>query len=100
LSVGICGGAVRRREELVETDPRRANHFGFREEGPYQGTGSYVKQFSKVLPRVKVARIYQIEHKLDAVVRLRDGGTDPAGEAIVAVRGKSPRESSPKGRKP
>ena len=30
---------------------------------------SYLKQFSKVLPGLKVARFYQIENKLDAVVR-------------------------------
>jgi hypothetical protein len=30
---------------------------------------SYVSQFSKVLPGLKVARFYQIENKLDAVVR-------------------------------
>jgi hypothetical protein len=30
---------------------------------------SYVKEFSKVLPGLKVARFYQIENKLDAVVR-------------------------------
>jgi hypothetical protein len=30
---------------------------------------SYLKQFSKVLPGLKVARFYQIENKLDVVVR-------------------------------
>jgi hypothetical protein len=30
---------------------------------------SYVKEFSKILPGLKVARFYQIENKLDAVVR-------------------------------
>jgi hypothetical protein len=30
---------------------------------------SYLKSFSKVLPGLKVARFYQIENKLDAVVR-------------------------------
>ena len=30
---------------------------------------SYVKKFGKVLPPVKVVRLYQIENKLDAIIR-------------------------------
>jgi hypothetical protein len=36
-----------------------------------------VKQFSKVLPGVKVAGVYQIENKLDAVVRYEMAGQIP-----------------------
>ncbi len=38
---------------------------------------SYLKQFSKVLPGLKVARFYQIENKLDAVVRYEMAGQIP-----------------------
>jgi hypothetical protein len=36
-----------------------------------------VKQFAKVLPGTKVARFYQIENKLDAVVRYEMAGQIP-----------------------
>ena len=39
------------------------------EEARSKVRSSYVSQFSKVLPGLKVARFYQIENKLDAVVR-------------------------------
>jgi hypothetical protein len=37
----------------------------------------YLTQFSKVLPGLKVARFYQIENKLDAVVRYEMAGQIP-----------------------
>jgi hypothetical protein len=38
---------------------------------------SYLKEISKVLPGLKVARFYQIENKIDAVVRYEMAGTIP-----------------------
>jgi hypothetical protein len=38
---------------------------------------SYVKEISKVLPGLKVARFYQIENKIDAVVRYEMAGAIP-----------------------
>ena len=38
---------------------------------------SYVKEMSKVLPGLKVARFYQIENKIDAVVRYEMAGAIP-----------------------
>jgi len=38
---------------------------------------SYVKDISKVLPGLKVARFYQIENKIDAVVRYEMAGAIP-----------------------
>jgi hypothetical protein len=47
------------------------------EEARTKVRSSYVKQFSKVLPGTKVARFYQIENKLDAVVRYEMAGVIP-----------------------
>jgi hypothetical protein len=38
---------------------------------------TYLKDFSKVLPGLKVARFYQIENKLDAIVRYEMAGRIP-----------------------
>jgi phage-related minor tail protein len=38
---------------------------------------SYLKEISKVLPGLKVARFYQIENKIDAVVRYEMAGVIP-----------------------
>jgi phage-related minor tail protein len=38
---------------------------------------SYLKEISKVLPGLKVARFYQIENKIDAVVRYEMAGSIP-----------------------
>ncbi len=47
------------------------------EEARTKVRSSYVKQFSKVIPGTKVARFYQIENKLDAVVRYEMAGAIP-----------------------
>ncbi len=47
------------------------------EEARTKVRSSYVKEFSKVLPGTKVARFYQIENKLDAVVRYEMAGAIP-----------------------
>ena len=47
------------------------------EEARTKVRSSYVGQFSKVLPGVKVARFYQIENKFDAVVRYEMAGQIP-----------------------
>jgi hypothetical protein len=47
------------------------------EEARTKVRSSYLKDFSKVLPGLKVARFYQIENKLDAVVRYEMAGQIP-----------------------
>ena len=47
------------------------------EEARTKVRSTYVKEFSKVLPGTKVARFYQIENKLDAVVRYEMAGAIP-----------------------
>lgn len=46
---------------------------------------SYVDQFAKVLPGRKVARFYQIENKMDAVIRYNLASTIPVIEASDAA---------------
>jgi hypothetical protein len=47
------------------------------EEARTKVRASYLNQFSKVLPGLKVARFYQIENKLDAIVRYEMAGRIP-----------------------
>jgi len=47
------------------------------EEARTKVRSSYLEQFSKALPGLKVARFYQIENKLDAIVRYEMAGQIP-----------------------
>jgi len=49
---------------------------------------AYVEQFAKVLPGRKVARFYQIENKMDAVIRYEMAKTIPVVEEQIAAPAK------------
>ena len=47
----------------------------------------YVAEFAKVLPGRKVARFYQIENKMDAVIRYDLAATIPVVEEKASASG-------------